>query len=454
MRQKCEAVFSFASNDKDLPKIVLQYRARYGAVSQVLDANPEILSLAHKDLQKLSEGGSKGRAGDYTSENILRALIVQHMEGLSYRNAVIRIGSEPFLQDFLRMGKMAVMDFTFLNKCFKAIGPQTWKRLNELLGGYAVAQGIVSTEVIRTDTTVIESNIHYPTDASLVWDTWRVASRLLQRGRDIVAESCPHRFHSKKIKRLFLYVTRYMSSTSKPRQRSVKRKFRELIERTAWIVAIAEEFCVFAAKHDHAALKAVGLELKNYLTSMRTVVCNARRVQVDGEKVPAAERVFSLFEPHVELIKRGKRQKPVEFGHKVLLCETREKFITDYEVYEKQQHDCELTEAVIARHKTLFGDTPKVLAGDMGFSPAEAKYAELAKQVDTLAIPQRLKDYANKALTCWHAFRAGIEGTISGLKRAFRLVRCFFQGFRSFAASVGLGVFCHNLIVLANRVTG
>ena len=454
MRRKQEAVLSFESNDKEFPKVVRQYRARYRAISQALDANPEILSLVHADVKKLSEGDSKGRKGDYTSENILRALIVQHKEGLPFREAIIRIGGDPFLQDFLRMRQKPVMDFTFLNKCFKAVRPQTWRRVNELLGAYGVAQGAVTTEIVRTDTTVVESNIHYPTDAGLLWDTWRVASRLMQRGRELVRESCPHRFHDKKMKRLYLYVTRYMPSKSAARQKKVKASFCTLIERTDWIVAIAEEFCVFAAKHGHVALAAIGLELNAYLSSMRTVVRNSRRVQVENEKVPAVERVFSLFEPHTELIKRGKRQKPVEFGHKILLCESPEKFITDYEVYEKQEADCELTEFVIKRHKKLFGATPKVLAGDMGFCPAEAKFAELAKQVETLAIPQRMKDFANKVLAHWQAFRAGIEGTISGLKRAFRLVRCFFKGFRSFDASVGLGVFCHNLIVLANHATG
>jgi IS5 family transposase len=454
MRRKQEGVLSFESSDKGMPKVVREYRARYRTISQVLDANRKILSAVHADIVKLSEGDSQGREGDYTTENILRALIVQHLEGLPFREAVIRIGGDPFLQDFLRMRKKPVMDYSFLDKCFLAIRPETWKRVNELLGGYGVAQGAVTTEVIRTDTTVVESNMHYPTDSSLLWDTWRVASRLLQRGREIVPASCPHRFHDRKIKRLHLYVTRYMPSKSASRQRRVKADFATLIERTGWIVAIAGEFSASAAAHGNTALTAIALELKAYLPSMQTIVRNARRAQVAGETVPAAERVFSLFEPHSELIKRGKRQKPVEFGHKVLLCETAEKFITDYEVYEKQQADCELTESVIQRHEKLFGATPKVLAGDMGFCPAEAKFTELAKQVETLAIPQRMKDFVDKMLAHWQGFRAGIEGTISGLKRAFRLVRCFFQGFRSFDAAVGLGVFCHNLIVLADQASG
>jgi IS5 family transposase len=444
-----EAVLSFESRDDGLPKVVRDYRARYRAISQVLDDNPEILSAVHKDLLKLSEGDSEGREGDYTSENILRALVVQHLEGLPFREAVIRIGGDPFLQDFLRMRKRAVMDYSFLDKCFLVIRPQTWRRVNELLGQYGIAEEMVSTNVIRTDTTVVESNIHYPTDASLLWDTWRVASRLLTRAREIFSESCPHRFHDRKIKRLYLYVTRYMPSKSESRQRQVKAAFRTLIERTGWIVAIAGEFRAQAASGQNAAMVAVALELKAYLPSMKKIVATARRAQIDGEKVPASERVFSLFEQHTELIKRGRREKPVEFGHKVHLCQTVEKFITDYEVYEKQLADCELTESVIQRHEKLFGTRPEVLAADKGFCPAEAKFKELAEQVDTLAIPRRMRDFVDKVLAYWQAFRAGIEGTISGLKRAFRLIRCFFRGFRSFSAAVGLGVFCHNLIVLA-----
>lgn len=454
MRRKREAVLSFESCDDGLPRVVRDYRARYRAISQVLDANDEILTVVHRDLQSLSEGDSTGREGDYTSENILRALIVQHTEGLPFRDAVIRIGGEPFLQDFLRMRKKPVMDFTFLDKCFLAIRPQTWRRVNELLGRHAVAQEAITTNVIRTDTTVVESNIHYPTDASLLWDTWRVASRLLSRAREITPKSVPHRFHDRKVKRLYLYVTRYMPSKSASRQRQVKETFRTLIERTAWIVAIAADFCAKTASRGSEALAALGAELQAHLPSMETIVATARRAQIDGEKVPASQRVFSLFEPHTELIKRGRRQKPVEFGHKVLLCESAEKFITDYEVYAKQRPDCELTESVIDRHEKLFGARPEVVAADKGFCPADEKFQELAERVDTLAIPRRMRDFVDKMLAHWQAFRAGIEGTISGLKRAFRLIRCYFRGFRSFDAAVGLGVFCHNLIVLADHASG
>jgi transposase, IS5 family len=449
MRQKKEAVLSFASNDEGLPKVIREYRARYRAISQVLDRNPKILDTVHRDLRHLSQGGPHGRKGDFTSENVLRALIVQHSEGLPFRDAVIRIGSDPFLQDFVRTRKKAVMDYSFLDKCFLAVQPETWKEINVLLGQYGVQQELVNPKVIRTDTTVMESNIHYPTDSSLLWDTWRVATRWLARGRDLVRESCPHRFHTGKVKKLHLFITRYSASPSAARQQAVKASFGTLIERTEWIVAIAADFCDRFCTSGNLELAGVALELRSYLPQMRQVVAVARRAQVQGEKVPARERVFSLFEPHTELIMRGRRHKPVEFGHKVLLCETEEKFITDYEVYEQQVPDCDLTETVIERHAKLFGARPVVLAADKGFCPEKSKFEELAELVSNLAIPRRMQDFMDKLLASCQAFRAGIEGTISALKRAFRWFRCVFHGFNGFARTVGLGVFCHNLIVLA-----
>jgi hypothetical protein len=133
----------------------------------------------------------------------------------------------------------------------------------------------------------------------------------------------------------------------------------------------------------------------------------------------------------------------------VLLCQSPEKVITDYDVMEHRVADCKLTETVIDRYEKLFGQAPEVLVGDKGFCPEAEKYAELEERVDTLAIPKRMRDFANAVMSHWQAFRAGIEGTISGLKRAFRLARCFYRGFKSFEAAIGLAVFSHNLVVLA-----
>ncbi|HEY4759539.1 MAG TPA: hypothetical protein VIH42_03060 [Thermoguttaceae bacterium] len=450
MRQKRESVLSFEWNDNGLPKVVREYRAKYKLLSQVLDEHVEILEAIHEDLKRLSSPNRKGREGDYTTENILRALVVMSVEGLPYRETAILIGGCDFLQDFVRLRKKPVMDFTFLDKCFLAIRPETWRKINLLLGRSAAAEAI-DPDVIRTDTTVIEANIHYPTDSALLWDVWRVASRNLKRAREIAENLVPYRFHDRKMKNLHLFITRYAASKSKSRQRRVRRCHRALIERVERMVRIVKEFCKKAGNRADFDLLGVAAELEGYLPTMPKITAQARRAKIDCETVPAVERVFSLFEPHVELIIRGKRNKPLEFGHKLLLCQTREKFITDYEVLEEQQADSALTESVIRRHEKRFGRKPKVLAADKGFRPAAAEYAKLEKEIPTLCIPHRMRDFTDKIMKYWQAFRAGIEGTISALKRAFRLFRCFFKGFKGYARGVGLTVFTHNLLVLARQ---
>jgi IS5 family transposase len=455
-----EAVLPLAGNHEHLPKTVREFREKYKGISRILDEHPEILVAVHEDLKRISHGGpkerkggrrGKGRSADFTSETILRALVVHAIEGGSFRDTEVLIAESDFLQDFVRTRKKAVMEYSFLDRCFQAVRPATWKRINELLGRRAQQEETIDPSVVRTDTTVVETNVHWPTDSSLLWDTWRVASRLLKRGRKIARETCPHRFHDKKTKRLHLFITRYAKSPSKKRQRQVKRTYRALIQRVEGIVEIAAFFCRWAPYCGDLELDAVVAELKGFLPSMKKVVAQSRRVKLEGKTVTAAERVYSIFEPHTELIKRGRREKPVEFGHAVLLCQTPEKFITDYEAFAERPADCRLTEQVIDRHEKLFGEKPKVLAGDKGFCPDEEKYEELAEQVETLAIPRRMRDFADQVLAMWQMFRAGIEGTISGLKRAFRLARCHYRGFRRFQAALGLGIFAHNLVVLARQ---
>jgi len=170
MRREDGAVLCFESSDDGLPRVSF--------VTIVPDTGPSV-KCSTTILRsfppcigplKLSEGDATGREGDYTSENLLRALIVQkHLEGLPFRDAVIRIGSEPFLQDFLRMRKRVVMDFTFLDKCFLVIGRRTWRRVNELLGHYGVAEENGQHQRHRTDTTVVESNIHVSHGCVALW---------------------------------------------------------------------------------------------------------------------------------------------------------------------------------------------------------------------------------------------------------------------------------------------
>ena len=456
MRLEAEAVLEFGLyDDQRQTKIIRDYRQEYKAVDEILDRHPEILRLVHGDLAKLSKGSSRrGRKADFTSENLLRAILVMQREGFGYREASIRIAESETLQNFCRLVKKQTIDFTLLNKAFSALRPETWEAINQMLGLGAVADETVSIDHLRTDTTVTECNIHWPTDSSLLWDAYRVIARELSRARQIDPLSVPWRFHVKKIKNMEFFIARYSKSTSKKRLRQVRRKMKELIVRVEEILEKVDKFVAWAERSTSLELMAIGAVLADYLPVMRQVTAVARRREFEGEKVPNQKKVFSIFEPHTELIMRGRRGQPIEFGHKVLLTQSKEKFITDYVVLEKNRSDSDLLPLVLDRHEEKYGRRPESIAADKGFCPDADTYEELEEQVDFLGVPRRTRDFGDAMMAVWQQWRAGIEGTISCLKRAFRLARCCFRGFKNFASAVGSAVFCHNLTILAKTSGG
>ena len=340
MRMRAEAILEFGEADKQQNKIVREYRDEYKSFSEILDAHPKILQMAHIDLERLSTATSPGgRKAVFASENLFRAILVMQREGLDYREASVRIAESETLQRFCRLLKKPTIDFTLLNKAFGALQPETWELINHTLALGALSEQTISIEHVRTDTTVTECNIHWPTDASLLWDTYRVAAREMSYGRQLDPFSCPWRFHVNKIKALYLYATRYAKSSNKNRQRKVRQVMGTLILRVEKILEKAAKFVVWAGRSTSLHLAAIGAALSNQLDVMRQVADVARRHLLNGEKVPNSDKVFSIFEPHTELIKRGRRGRPVEFGHKVLLTQSKEKFITDYVVLEKNCSD-------------------------------------------------------------------------------------------------------------------
>jgi transposase, IS5 family len=431
-------------------KIVNEYRQKYGAVSTLLVNNPELLSLVHQDWVELLSTSKEGRDG-YTSEQLLRALIVMFLEEASYRKAVILIDNSEFLLDFVRLGVEATMDFTFLNRAYNALRPDTITRMNSVLNGYAIMEGMISSEKQRMDTTAYETNIHYPTDSSLLWDSFRTISRLIRTLDDELPElGLIHRFHDKKVKKLAIYIARNASSKSTKTKREVKRKYVKLIKRILWIHGVGQQVLAKAAEAGYDVP-----DLEHYLPLVKKIIDQADKRINKGETVPADEKLYSLFEAHTELIVRGKAGKPIEFGHKILIAQTSEKYIHHYRVMEKQIPDKDLLLPAVEDHKNMFGSYPDVLSTDKGFYESMKQIDGLEKKISVVSIAKKGRrtqvEYERETTEAFiegQRFRAGSEGSISVLKRAFKLGRCFFKGFKNYAASVGFAVLCHNLVLL------
>jgi IS5 family transposase len=409
---------------------------------------PEVLQLVHNDLATLSQATEREREADFTSDNLLRVLIVKEIEGWDYRETTLRINDSEFFQKFCHLFKKKTIDFTLLNNAYNAIQSEAWETVNRLFGIRMKHEGKIDIDHIRTDTTVTESNIHYPTDVSLLWDVYRVTARHISQARELGFRVPSMRFHLEDIKALYLYVTRYSKSQCKKRQREVRRQFGDLIDRVDHAIAQAIVVQVDLSLSSNPAVQFIGESLGRFLPTMVQIV-EVALSHWNGEVVANEDKVFSLFEPHTELIQRGRRGKPIEWGHKILFSETKEKFITDYVVFEKCPSDTTLLPVVIERHEDIFGEKMKNLAADMGFRPKDDSLEDLAEEMEFLAVPKRLGDFGDVMMKMYQHFRAGIEGTISCLKRAYHLSRCCFRGFKGFCRSVGSAVFCHNLSVMA-----
>ena len=451
MRTMSIAQQYFDFSETSSQKIVNDYREEYQAISDLLDGNSELLKLAHQDWMQLLSTSNQGRQADYTSENLLRALIFKCREQESYRDTVIRIETSEFLRHFVRLGHKSMMGFTLLSQAFCVLSLETIGAMNQFITDFAVSQGKITPDKYRLDSTVYETNIHYPTDSSLLWDSFRTLSRFLSEIRnDLPVLGIKNRFHDKKVKKLCTYINRNISSKSKPTQRKVKQCYRTLIARVRWIHGVGQ---AILARLDRAGYEAQ--LLTHYLPLVQRVVDQADQRVLQGIALAADEKLYSLFEEHTQLIKRGKAGKPIEFGHKILLAQTGEKFIHHYQVLGAHCEDKDLLEPALDAHKSTFGCLPDVLAADKGFYESMDQIRVLEKEIATVSIAKKGRrneqEYAREHTEAFQAgqrFRAGIEGSISVLKRAFSLKRCFYKGFKNYAASVGLAVLCHNLVLL------
>ena len=225
MRTKMSHEFYFNFSGESSLQIVNEYREKYDLLSNILDANHELLAQAHEDWSQWLSTSNKGRDG-YTSEQLLRALIVMFLEGKSYRDTVVLIENSEFLRHFVRLGIKPAMDFTFLNRAYSALGATTIDTMNSVLTGYAITEEMISREKQRMDTTVYETNIHYPTDSSLLWDSFRTLARLLRLiHKELPQLDLQHRCHDWRVKKLATYIARNASSHSPGTRRQVKRRY-------------------------------------------------------------------------------------------------------------------------------------------------------------------------------------------------------------------------------------
>jgi len=447
---------SFLLNTRADLAVVEKYHEKYSRIDAILDKNPEILEAVHADLRN-KMGSLKGREADYSSEMLFRMLLIKCIEQLSFRDLVVRVNDSSFLRNFARIGWGEVMNFTVLDAAWKCLDDTTWDVINEYLFKYASREDLISGTDLRTDSTVCESNIHFPTDSSLLWDCYRVIARTMRQIEGSNNKySMYFRFHDKKIKKLHTFISTQAGRKQLSTIRNVKRAMKLLVERVEDLI---NKGALFIAHAREMRLSQDCIEpLELLLENAQYVTEQARRHGINGEMVSAKERLFSIFEEHAELLKRGKAQKPVEFGHLVTLAQTREKFISYYAIDEISTPDTEQKDKALENHKKQFGVYPERFTADKNYHVSVEDTHQWEKKVSVFSVGkkgnrslQETEREHSEPFRMMQRFRAGCEGSISVLKRAFGLRRSLYRGFKSFASSICRLVFCHNLVLLATK---
>jgi IS5 family transposase len=401
-------------------------------------------------------------------EVILRMLVVKHLYNWSYEETERFVSDSITLRQFCRLYLQRMPDDTTLIKWAGLIQPETLHRLLEHVVAIAHRLKVTRGRKLRTDGTVVETNIHHPTDSGLLVDGVRVLSRILQRARQVIASAAGT--SGQVAKKMFRNRLRSARSVAREISRATRRGTEETAERcrrayqklvSVTQASVKQAQQVVALLQEAATREAQELskQLEHFIPLVEQSVQQAVRRVIKGEKVPASEKIVSIFEPHTDIIRRGKKGRPVEFGHKVWLDEVDGGIVTDYRVLEGNPNDQSQWEPSLRRHQTLFHRPPDQASGDRGLYSPQNEALGKRMGVRRLILPKPgYRSSARKQLEQQRWFRRGrryhqgIEGRISVLKRRHGLDRCLYHGDEGFQRWVGWGIIAHDLLVIGSSL--
>jgi len=430
------------------------------AISDFLDEHEEMIEKVRSDLARGLKNPATGRKG-LTPSQVLRSLILMRVKDWDYRELRERINDGYTLRSFTDFLSQPVPKHHAFNRAFNRLTPETLQAVNELVVQAAVDLGLEDGNKLRVDTTVVQTDIHHPTDNTLLWDTVRVITRLVGRLDRAVRRGVNGFYNRARAARRRMQEIQRL--TPKQRQQQQTEKYRQLIEIAEQVVEGARRALKQTRKargknqKDDLLIPQIRQEIDHYCQLGDCVLSQARRRVLEGEKVPDADKVYSIFEPHTDLIKRGKVQTPLEFGHKVFLAESAQGLITQYKVLNGNPADEDHVQPSLQHHRKIFGHAPDLYGTDRGFYSADNVRACKQNGVKVVSIPQRggQKTPQRQALEKSAAFkkgqrfRAGIEGRISVLFRGRGMKRCRAKGRKRFELLVGAAVLTNNLMRIA-----
>jgi IS5 family transposase len=422
------------------------------AFSEILDATPKMLDLVYADLTRVARKDT-GRDG-MTAEQVLRCVALKQYRNLSYEELAFHLEDSKSFRAFARLEMGQYPSSSTLQENIKPLSEETWEAIHICLMQYVVEAGIETGRKVRIDSTVVESNIHDPSDSTLLWDGIRVITRWLEEGQTL-APRPDYRFcdHCRVVKKRLMVVL-----NAKKEEDRVS-AYRDMTHYAGKVVGYAKEAIPVLQAYQATCLgdmmTAMNLaaQLKRAVGLLEKIISQTERRVFRSEKVPVADKVVSFFEDHTDII--VKKRRDTQFGHKIFLTGGKSNLILDCLIAKGNPADSDQYIPMLERHKKTFSRMPRQVSADGGFASKDnltdakelgVKDATFAKKRGLSVIDMAKSSWVYKKL---RNFRAGIEANISTLKRAFGLDRCTWKGWEGFKQYVWSSIFAYNLQVIA-----
>ena len=431
------------------------------AVDPLLD-DPQLVAMVGRCLATRKPASARTGRPSISPDRLLRCCVLKHLKGWSFRDLERELRSNLIYRRFTRFDADLTPDFSTFSRLFALLSPALTQQIHQRVVRLACEQGAAPGRKLRVDTTVVESNIHYPTDSTLLGDGIRVLSRSLER----IAAQCQQGAlavvnHGRAVKHRLLEISRAAKCLNPANQQRMRDSYQKLVTLTQSVVRQAGEVL---DRFQSGGLKVVGNllqvetkigQLRHFLPLVEKVIAQTKERVWRGNR-HVAGKVLSLFEPHSEVIRKGKADKPNEFGRLVRIDEVENGMVSGYEVLAGNPADTNSFIPAVEQHQACFGHAPDLATGDRGFFSAQNEREAEALGVEKVALPARGRLSASRAerqKQRWFQralrWRAGCEATISTLKHPFSMVRARYKGEHGFQRYVGWSVITKNLFSLA-----
>ena len=431
---------------------------------RVLEDQQLVATVYEALTRRRPKSRTRGRKGT-PAEVVLRLLLLKHIRNWSYQVLEREVRANLVYRDFTRVGAWKVPDAKTMGRWGLALQPEEVEKIHARIVAIAQENQVVKGRKMRVDTTVVETDIHYPTDSSLLGDGVRVLVRAMKRiGEIACGQGAKLRDRSRSVKLRILEIGRIARTRGGPNRERLQQGYEKLLSSVSRVVGQAKRFsCEIADGMKRAgevmrqaALESLRQEVETIVPRVQQVMRQTKQ-RVFGGDTHVAEKLVSIFEPTTEIIRKGKASKPTEFGKMVKIQEAENQIITDYAVYAKRPSDSDLLIDAIETHQQRLGCTPHVAAADAAFYSSKNEAAAHERGVTRVCIPNRSTKSADRKREQkkrWfkqgQKWRTGCEGRISVLKRRHGLRRCHYKGEAGMQRWVGLGVIADNLINIGN----